>query len=255
LNTMPLHQMQRMLANNFPRQEEFRMSRNNQQDRDWRERQGRNREGEGFPSRDDEDFMYGRETGRSWRDVQNWRGLDDMRRDRGQDRQEDRSPWSREGENYGQGGQENQRWSQYGDYSRGRSQRSEFGLESGFMGSRYGNQNQGREGQSLQGPFMGRGPRNYKRSDERIEEEINERLTQHGMLDATDIEVTVQNGEVTLKGHVENRESKRLAEEVAESISGVKDVTNQIRVQSGQTGQTGGSENQTTAKNQPRKAS
>jgi hypothetical protein len=33
---------------------------------------------------------------------------------------------------------------------------------------------------------------NYKRSDDRIEEDINERMTRHGMVDATDIEVSVQ---------------------------------------------------------------
>ena len=76
----------------------------------------------------------------------------------------------------------------------------------------------------------GRGPRNYKRSDNRIEEDINDRLTQHGMIDATEVEVTVQNGEVTLRGNVDRREAKRLAEDIAESVFGVKDVNNQIKI-------------------------
>ena len=81
-----------------------------------------------------------------------------------------------------------------------------------------------------EGQHAGRGPRSYKRSDSRIEEDINDRLTQHGLIDATDIEVSVQNGEVTLRGHVENRQAKRLAEDIAESVFGIKDVNNQIKV-------------------------
>jgi len=81
-----------------------------------------------------------------------------------------------------------------------------------------------------EGPFAGRGPRNYVRPDNRIEEDVNERLTEHPMIDATDIEVSVQNGEVTLRGQVDHREAKRLAEDIADSVFGVKDVNNQIRV-------------------------
>src|ERR1044071_1427135 len=58
------------------------------------------------------------------------------------------------------------------------------------------------------GPFAGKGPKNYLRSDERIEEDINERLTEHSMIDASDIEVAVENGEVTLRGYVDRREDK-----------------------------------------------
>jgi hypothetical protein len=81
-----------------------------------------------------------------------------------------------------------------------------------------------------QGPYVGRGPRNYKRPDDRIEEVVNERLTQHSLIDATDIEVRVLEGEVTLSGVVERRQEKRLAEDIADSVFGVKDVINQIRI-------------------------
>ena len=81
-----------------------------------------------------------------------------------------------------------------------------------------------------QGPYTGRGPRNYHRQDNRIEEDINERLTEHPMLDATDIEVSVQNGEVTLRGQVDSRQAKRLAEDIADSVFGVKEMNNQIKV-------------------------
>ncbi len=89
------------------------------------------------------------------------------------------------------------------------------------------------------GQFVGRGPRGYKRSDERIEEEINERLTQHGDVDATEIEVAVQNAEVTLRGSVDSRQAKRLAEDIADSVFGVKETNNQIRIrrQGGESGE------------------
>lgn len=81
-----------------------------------------------------------------------------------------------------------------------------------------------------QGPFVGRGPRNYKRSDARILEDINERLTEHGMLDATDIEAEVNEGVVTLRGHVDTRHDKRLAEDIVDFVMGVKDVQNELRI-------------------------
>jgi hypothetical protein len=79
--------------------------------------------------------------------------------------------------------------------------------------------------------FTGRGPRNYKRSDERILEDINEQLTRHPGIDATDIEVIVKDGEVTLRGHVDHRQTKRMADDIAEGVSGVKNVRNELRVQ------------------------
>ena len=77
--------------------------------------------------------------------------------------------------------------------------------------------------------FRGRGPKAYRRSDERIREDINDRLTDHAYLDASDIEVNVKEGEVTLLGKVFDRTDKRLAEDVAESVSGVKHVQNNLR--------------------------
>jgi osmotically-inducible protein OsmY len=79
----------------------------------------------------------------------------------------------------------------------------------------------------------GRGPRGYRRSDERIREDINDRLTDHPYIDATDVEVSVASGEVTLTGAVESRQAKRLAEDIAESVSGVTNVENRLRVNRG----------------------
>jgi osmotically-inducible protein OsmY len=78
--------------------------------------------------------------------------------------------------------------------------------------------------------FAGRGPKNYQRSDERIREDVCVRLTDHPEIDASEIEVRVDGGEVTLSGEVDSRPVKRIAEDVAHSVAGVRDVHNQLRV-------------------------
>ena len=82
------------------------------------------------------------------------------------------------------------------------------------------------------GPYVGRGPKGYQRSDERIREELSDRLTAHGLIDASDVELRVQGGEVTLTGFVDSREAKRAAEDVAEDVQGVREVHNLLRVRS-----------------------
>ena len=77
----------------------------------------------------------------------------------------------------------------------------------------------------------GRGPKGYTRSDDRIREDVSDRLTDDWIIDATNIEVTVSSGEVTLAGTVDSREAKRRAEDCAESVSGVRNVQNNLRVQ------------------------
>jgi Flp pilus assembly secretin CpaC len=76
----------------------------------------------------------------------------------------------------------------------------------------------------------GRGPKNYQRSDERIKEDINDRLSDDWFIDASEIDVTVSSGEVTLTGTVDDRSDKRRAEDIAESVSGVKQVENRLRI-------------------------
>lgn len=80
------------------------------------------------------------------------------------------------------------------------------------------------------GRYSGVGPRGYRRSDERIKDDINDRLTWHGDLDASDIEVDVRDGIVTLTGTVDDRYQKRMAENLAENVSGVEDVNNQLKM-------------------------
>ena len=78
--------------------------------------------------------------------------------------------------------------------------------------------------------FRGRGPRGFQRSDAQIKDTVCERMSDSADLDATDIDVAVVTGIVTLTGNVPDRESRWLAEEVAGSVGGVRDVENQLRV-------------------------
>lgn len=84
--------------------------------------------------------------------------------------------------------------------------------------------------------YAGRGPKGYQRSDDRMRDEICDCMTDDPMLDASEITVEVKQGEVTLSGSVTSREQKRRAEDVAERVSGVRDVTNQLRVTRDATG-------------------
>ena len=76
------------------------------------------------------------------------------------------------------------------------------------------------------------GPKGYKRSDPRIQEDVNDRLADDPYLDASEIEVTVTNGEVTLSGTVDSRQARRRAEDIAEQLSGVTHVQDNVRVRS-----------------------
>lgn len=76
----------------------------------------------------------------------------------------------------------------------------------------------------------GKGPKNYKRSPERIKEDVNDKLSDNWMIDASEIEVEVTGSEVTLNGTVDSRAAKRQAEDTAESVSGVTHVQNNLRV-------------------------
>ena len=80
------------------------------------------------------------------------------------------------------------------------------------------------------GGHRGRGPRGYTRSDERILEEVSERLCDDPIVDASDIDVRCEGGCVVLEGRVPTRWMKHRAEDIADAVSGVKDVDNRVRV-------------------------
>lgn len=90
----------------------------------------------------------------------------------------------------------------------------------------------------------GNAPRGYKRSDERVTEDVCERIMDAG-LDAAEVDITVQSGVVTLSGDVRDRADKYRMEQIASDVSGVTDVQNSLRVRKGDTsgsaGRSGGS--------------
>ena len=134
-----------------------------------------------------------------------------------------------------------------GDYQqqqrRGYMSSDDYEYGSPFSGKNANNERSSSDRERKEaGLHKGKGPRNYQRADTRILDDINDRLTEDPHVDASDIEVSVQNGEVTLSGRVDDREAKRRAEDLAESISGVKHVENRIKVGSG-SGHGSGAEN------------
>jgi hypothetical protein len=108
-----------------------------------------------------------------------------------------------------------------------------YGL--GYGGRRRGGQQDESFGERL-GRFFGKGPKGYQRSDERIKEQVSDKLEENGEIDASEITVEVKQGEVTLEGSVSDRWMKRMAEDVAEDCAGVKQVHNRLRVENGQGG-------------------
>jgi osmotically-inducible protein OsmY len=110
--------------------------------------------------------------------------------------------------------------------------------EAGWSPSQSGNEPHVHRGH---GPHRGKGPQGYQRSDDRIRELVCEALADDDQIDASQIQVTVKDGEVTLSGTVDNRRVRREAEDCVSSVSGVRDVQVQLRVhdeQSQRTGQT-----------------
>ena len=126
------------------------------------------------------------------------------------------------GQQYGRGGQ------QYG----GQGSQGRGGESYGFSGQYGGTADQGQGAFSggREQSFRGKGPKGYTRTDERIQEEVSERLSDDDAIDASDIEVKVDGGEVKLSGTVSSRRAKHQCEDLCASISGVKDVENHIRV-------------------------
>ncbi|MGO4389198.1 CBS domain-containing protein [Microvirga sp. 2YAF29] len=109
-----------------------------------------------------------------------------------------------------------------------RRDHSNYGVGPG--NTRLSNDATASRGEVRRDDHRGRGPRNYQRSDDRIREDVNERLSDNVRVDASEIEVSVQNREVTLTGTVRDRNEKRWAEDIVEAVTGVSHVQNNLRV-------------------------
>jgi hypothetical protein len=116
------------------------------------------------------------------------------------------------------------------DWASGRSGAGEYGSQ---YGGAYGGGGRPGGASPLREDYRGRGPKDYRRSDDRIREEICDRLTDDQAIDASDVSIKVEAGEVTLSGFVASRDQKRRAEEDAEGVSGAIDVINQLRINRG----------------------
>jgi len=165
------------------------------------------------------------------RDIEN-RNQEEMRR----------GDWRRPESRWGGSESESGIWGGYRQGPGADEGRTPFGRESSASGlergSGYrresGDESHNRWGQDREkrrrGPYTGVGPKGYQRSDERLKDEVCDRLAQDGEIDASDIKVEVKNREVTLSGTVESRTTKYNVEELVDDISGVKDIDNRIKV-------------------------
>jgi osmotically-inducible protein OsmY len=144
--------------------------------------------------------------------------------------------------------------------------------EQGYGREGYGREGYGREGYGREGMFgrdrdedrgplermgdkmkegfrkmTGKGPKGFKRSDDRVRDDVCERISR-SWVNAENVDVKVESGEVILSGEVESREEKRMLEDLAEDVFGVEEVQNHVRIRrergqslgGAQTGLTGG---------------
>jgi osmotically-inducible protein OsmY len=177
----------------------------------------RRRMDEARESRTDRDWSGDHPAGRTWdRARETARDLTDRDRDgrRGFSEWNDNDrPWDRSRTYQGEVNRERG----FGDTSR-------YGVADPYTASRFDTPT------TPYGQYRGRGPRGYRRGDERILEEVCDRLTDDSRIDASDIDVQVKEGEVTLAGSVRSRDEKRYTEDLVERISGVRDVSNNLKV-------------------------
>jgi osmotically-inducible protein OsmY len=124
----------------------------------------------------------------------------------------------------------------YGQRAGSGSSGGAYGYDTGYNSGGY------RADQETQS-HRGRGPQGYQRSDERLKELVCERLTDDPRIDASNVNIDVTGQVVKLTGTVDDRSTKYEIEELIESLGGVKDIDNQLRVQRTQSswGQSGSS--------------
>ncbi|MGH7510307.1 MAG: BON domain-containing protein [Gemmatimonadales bacterium] len=122
----------------------------------------------------------------------------------------------------------------YGDWQRHSSgassgARGQEGL--GYPGEEtWGEEQYTAERREEQGRQEARGPRRVRRPDESLARELHEILIRDPELEATEVEVEVEGGAVTLSGVVDGSDARLLAEELVESVPGVREVHNRLRV-------------------------
>jgi osmotically-inducible protein OsmY len=123
------------------------------------------------------------------------------------------------------------------DYLGRGSQRGGYGGPidaSGHGGTGYGSNeygsSYGRSGSMGQGASQRRGPKGWQRTDERLKDDICERLYHTRHIDSSEVTVDVKDGKVTLEGTVPQRGMKHALEDLIDACPGVKDIDNRVRV-------------------------
>lgn len=101
----------------------------------------------------------------------------------------------------------------------------------GWRGGRFRYGERGRERPGFFQRLFKRGPKGYQRSDERLREDISERLMYAMEIDSSEVTVGVVDGRVTLDGTVPDRYMKHAIEDLVDECPGVQDIDNRIRVQ------------------------
>lgn len=112
----------------------------------------------------------------------------------------------------------------------GRARHERGGYYRPMSGSDLGFGYREHEGMPARGPHYGKGPKGYRRSDERIREDVCDMIAYQGYIDATDVEVKVENRIVILSGTVAERDEKRALEQMVERVHGVEEVRNELRL-------------------------
>jgi len=138
----------------------------------------------------------------------------------------------------GQGSEGGQ--SRYG--SEGQTGYQRYGMSGRTMsGYGSGSSSYGGQGQIERSTSARRGPKGWQRSDDRLKEDICERLYHSGDIDSSEVTVTVAEGKVVLDGTVSDRSMKYAMEDLVDNVPGVKDIDNRVRVSrddgGGQSGQ------------------
>ncbi len=190
------------------------------QENDWNQRQRQGNSG-----------MYGNDFGRERKDRER-RNINSGSNTYNNLGKGDRENYSRNNEGtrnmYG-GDTSNYGNANQGSFDRGWWDRTKDEVSSWF-GDDDAERRRNRDDRQSMGEHRGKGPKDYQRSEERIREDVCDRLSDDDRVDASHIQVQVQKNEVILTGNVSNRDEKRRAEDLVDSISGVRNVENRIRV-------------------------
>jgi hypothetical protein len=85
-------------------------------------------------------------------------------------------------------------------------------------------------GAAPRGRFVGVGPKGYRRSDERIRDDVCDRLTCDPDVDPSGVTVVVAEAEVTLEGPVDSAWARHRIRSCAEATVGVRGVHDRMHV-------------------------